>query len=61
MIEQMFDSLRNTVLSEETLVLLEFMIIIAIGLVAFFTVYPTMSSAVDSIANYINKQFSTSF
>jgi hypothetical protein len=40
---------------------MEFMIIIGIGVVAFATVYPTMSSAVDSMANYINKQFSTNF
>lgn len=59
--EQLADTFRNTVLSEETLVLLEFMIIIAIGVIAFFTVYPTMSSAVDSLATYLNKQFSTSF
>lgn len=60
-IEQMFDSLRNTVLSEETLVLMEFLIVVTIGVVAFVTVYPTFSSAVDSIANYLNKQFNTSF
>ena len=59
--EQMADSLRNTVLSEETLVLLEFVIIVGIGVVAFITVFPTMSNAVDSMANYLNKQFSTSF
>jgi hypothetical protein len=60
-IEQMFDGLRNTVLSEETLILMEFLIVAAIGIIAFITVYPTCSSAVDSVANYINKQFSTSF
>ena len=59
--EQMADSLRNTILSEETVVLLEFVIIVAIGVLAFITVYPTMSTAVDSVANYLNKQFSTSF
>jgi hypothetical protein len=59
--EQLFDSIRNTLLSEETLVLMEFTIIIAIGVVAFFTVFPTMSSAVDSIANYVNKNFNTTF
>ncbi len=59
--EQMADSLRNTLLSEETIVLLEFVIIVAIGVVAFITVFPTMSTAVDSVANYLNKQFSTSF
>jgi len=60
-IEQMFDGLRNTVLSEETLILMEFLIVAAIGIIAFITVYPTCSSAVDSVANYINKQFNTSF
>jgi hypothetical protein len=60
-LEQMADTFRNTVLSEETLVLLEFVIIVAIGVIAFITVYPTMTTAVDSIANYVNKQFSTSF
>jgi hypothetical protein len=61
LLEQLMDSFRSTVLSEETLTLMEFMIIIGIGVVAFATVYPTMSSAVDSMANYINKQFSTNF
>jgi hypothetical protein len=60
-LEQMMDSLRNTILSEETLILLEFLIIIAIGVVAFITIFPTMQSAVDSIANYLNKQFGTGF
>jgi hypothetical protein len=60
-VEQMVESLRNTLLSEETLVLLEFLIIISIGVVAFITVYPTMSTAVDSIAEYLNKQFGTTF
>lgn len=59
--EQLFERLRNTVLSEETLVLLEFLIVITIGIVAFFTVFPTFSSAVDSIASYVNKQFGTTF
>jgi hypothetical protein len=59
--EQMADSLRNTLLSEETLVLLEFVIIVSIGVVAFITVFPTMSTTVDSVANYLNKQFSTNF
>ena len=59
--ELFFEKLRNIVLSEETLVLMEFMIVIAIGLVAFITVFPTFSSAVDSIANYVNKQFGTTF
>jgi|SwirhisoilCB3_FD_contig_31_2144218_length_556_multi_3_in_0_out_0_2 hypothetical protein len=59
--EQMFDGLRNTILSEETLILMEFLIVAAIGVIAFVTVYPTCSSAVDSVANYLNKQFNTSF
>lgn len=59
--EQLFDSLRNTVLSEETLVLMEFLIVAAIGVIAFITVYPTCSNAIDSLANYLNKQFNTSF
>jgi hypothetical protein len=59
--EQFFERLRNVVLSEETLVLLEFLIVIAIGIVSFFTVYPTFHTAVESIANYLNKQFGTSF
>jgi hypothetical protein len=59
--EQFFDRLRTTILSEETLVLLEFLIVITIGIVAFFTVFTTFSSAVDSIANYLNKQFGTTF
>jgi hypothetical protein len=59
--EQLFDSMRNVILSEETLVLMEFLIVITIGLVAFFEVFPTFSSAVDSIANYLNKQFGTTF
>ena len=59
--EQLADSVRNTLLSEETLVLLEFVIIVAIGVVAFLTVFPTMSTTVDSVANYLNKQFSTNF
>jgi hypothetical protein len=59
--EQLADSLRNTVLSEETLVLLEFVIIVTIGVIAFITIFPTMSTTVDSVANYLNKQFSTNF
>jgi len=60
-IERAADSFRSTILSEETLVLLEFLIIMSIGIVAFITVFPTMKSAVDSMADYLNKQFSTSF
>ncbi|HWE61164.1 MAG TPA: hypothetical protein VHB98_05585 [Chloroflexota bacterium] len=59
--ELFFERIRNIVLSEETLVLMEFLIVIAIGVVAFFTVFPTFHGAVDSIANYLNKQFGTSF
>lgn len=59
--EQFFDQIRNVILSEETLILMEFLIVIAIGVVSFFTVYPTFHAAVDSIANYLNKQFGTSF
>ncbi|HEY8286059.1 MAG TPA: hypothetical protein VIJ28_16875 [Chloroflexota bacterium] len=59
--EQLFDGLRNTVLSEETLVLMEFLIVAAIGVIAFVTVYPTASHAIDSLANYLNKQFNTTF
>jgi hypothetical protein len=59
--EQFFDRIRNTVLSEETLVLLEFLIVAAIGIVAFITVFPTFQAAVDSIATYLNKQFGTTF
>lgn len=59
--ELLFERIRNIILSEETLVLLEFLIVIAIGLVSFFTVYPTFHGAVDSVANYLNKQFGTTF
>ena len=59
--EQFFDNIRSTVLSEETLVLMEFLIVITIGIVAFFTAFPTFSTAVDSVASYINKQFGTTF
>lgn len=59
--EQFFDQIRNVILSEETLILMEFLIVIAIGVVSFVTVYPTFHAAVDSIANYLNKQFGTSF
>jgi hypothetical protein len=60
-LETFFENFRSTVLSEETVVLLEFLIVIVIGIVAFFTVYPTFKSAVDSIAVYLNKQFGTTF
>ena len=59
--EVFFERIRNYLLSEETLILLEFLIVIAIGVVAFFTVFPTFSAAVDSIANAVNKQWGTSF
>lgn len=59
--EVFFERIRNVILSEETLILMEFLIVIAIGVVSFFTVYPTFHAAVDSIANYVNKQFGTSF
>jgi hypothetical protein len=59
--EQFFERMRNVVLSEETLILMEFLIVIAIGIVSFFTVYPTFHTGIDSIANYVNKQFGTTF
>lgn len=59
--EQFFERIRNVVLSEETLILMEFLIVIAIGVISFFTVYPTFHAAVDSISNYLNKQFGTAF
>lgn len=59
--EQLYESVRNLVLSEETLILMEFLIVIAIGIVTFFTVYPTIHDAVNSIASYLNDQFHTSF
>jgi hypothetical protein len=59
--EQFFERIRSVVLSEETLILLEFLIVIAIGVISFFTVYPTFHAGVDSLANYLNKQFGTNF
>ena len=38
-----------------------FLIVAAIGVIAFVTVYPTASHAIDSLANYLNKQINTTF
>ena len=59
--EQFFGKIQNYILSEETLILMEFLIVIAIGIISFFTIYPTFKDAVVAIAEYVNKQFGTTF
>ncbi len=55
--EQIFDALHSYVLSEETLVLVEFLFVIAIGVVAFYYAYPPIMRGVVNLHELLTTNF----